>query len=365
VFPNRTKTLWLGDYSKRVLLPDGTERRKQQRVVLGLTKDLTKRQAQRLLQPHVDEENRRLGTPYREQKQTTLEKFTETWKRDYLVLVKPSTQASIRGHLKRLNQQLGQKTMRDTGAADLQQLVTHLIEAGLSAKTIKNHWITTRLIWRAAVQQGYADQIPPKPALPRVFRHRVLVLNLAEVARTIAKQEGWKRLLCRCAAETGLRYGELEGLHVDDVTDDRIHVRRTMWNCRPGTPKTPSAVRTIAVSAKLGADLRERAEQRKKEGKGYLFSTYLGRFRAAELKMGFHRFRHFNASLMDSLNVPLKTRQERLGHASTGSLTIDVYTHASWASNVQAAQLLGEAIDRAVNLVELTTTEVAEERQVA
>jgi integrase len=40
---------------------------------------------------------------------------------------------------------------------------------------------------------------------------------------------------------------------------------------------------------------------------------------------GFHGFRHFNVSLLDALRVPLKTIQERLGHAITGSFTLDVY----------------------------------------
>ena len=39
----------------------------------------------------------------------------------------------------------------------------------------------------------------------------------------------------------------------------------------------------------------------------------------------FHAFRHFNVGLMDALRVPLKTIQERIGHALTGSFTLDVY----------------------------------------
>jgi integrase len=39
---------------------------------------------------------------------------------------------------------------------------------------------------------------------------------------------------------------------------------------------------------------------------------------------GFHAFRHFNASLFNALRVPLKTIQERLGHALSGSLTLEV-----------------------------------------
>jgi len=41
---------------------------------------------------------------------------------------------------------------------------------------------------------------------------------------------------------------------------------------------------------------------------------------------GLHAFRHTNSTLMDHLGVPLRLRQERLGH-SDSSLTLDVYTH--------------------------------------
>jgi len=41
----------------------------------------------------------------------------------------------------------------------------------------------------------------------------------------------------------------------------------------------------------------------------------------------------------DDNRVPLKTIQERLGHALTGSLTLDVYTHPEWKENEEAAKL--------------------------
>ena len=46
--------------------------------------------------------------------------------------------------------------------------------------------------------------------------------------------------------------------------------------------------------------------------------------------------------------------QERLGHASAGSLTLDLYVHSEWAQNVEAAQLARQAMEKAVNSVSLT-----------
>jgi integrase len=139
------------------------------------------------------------------------------------------------------------------------------------------------------------------------------------------------------------------------------------------TPKTSNAVRTLAVSAQLGAMLWEQSERQRTKGHQFLFSTSSGTpwdmnlFRQRKLKPllrdletrdgGLHAFRHFNASLLASLRVPLKTIQERLGHASARSLTLDVYTHTEWRENVEAAKLAGEQIEKAANFVSLTAVQ--------
>ena len=49
------------------------------------------------------------------------------------------------------------------------------------------------------------------------------------------------------------------------------------------------------------------------------------------------------------MRVPLKTIQERIGHALTGSSALDVYGHAlDWRENEEAAQKLGDSIAKAV-----------------
>ena len=52
---------------------------------------------------------------------------------------------------------------------------------------------------------------------------------------------------------------------------------------------------------------------------------------------GLHAFRHTNSTLMDRLGVPLKVRQERLGH-SDASLTLGVYTHVVSEDDVRFAE---------------------------
>jgi integrase len=59
---------------------------------------------------------------------------------------------------------------------------------------------------------------------------------------------------------------------------------------------------------------------------------------------GLHAFRHANASLMDELSVPMKVRQQRLGH-SDPRLTMNTYTHMASSDDERIAEQLAEILD--------------------
>jgi integrase len=378
VYQNRAKTVWLGMYSEYVLDSNGVERRRRKSVVLGLVRKsngegMRRREAQRLLQPYIDRVNSSISGPSREHKSVTFDAFVVIWERDYLSLSKPSTQSTMHGQDKRLKAFFGSKELRQIGAADVQQLVAKMDADGYEPKTTRNLWATLRLILEAALAQGYIDRMLPKPKLPRASKKKPRYFRMADVAKIIAVSEAHTRAFYWLAAETGLRAGELAALTLTDVGPAKVTVNHAVWNGVVSTPKTQNSLRTVAVSPQLAKLLSEQLERQKAKQHDFLFSTSTGSawdmnlFRKRKLvplltsleiqQAGFHAFRHFNASLLDSLRVPLKTIQERLGHALSGSLTLDVYTHAEMPENVEAAQKAGEAIEKAVNSVSLTTVQ--------
>ena len=381
VYQNKAKTVWLGNYAEYMLDSDGAEKRVRREVVLGAVRKpdatvMTKREAQRLFQPYVDRVNSSLSTLARERKSATFDAFAQIWEQNYLSLSKASTQSTMRGHIKRLKSVFGQKDMRQITTGDLQRVIASMVADDYGPKTIRNLWATARLVWDAALAQGYVDRVLPKPRLPRVSRKVPKYFRLEDVAKIIAHSQDEDRVFYWLAAETGLRAGEIAGLRLGDVEPDRISVSQSVWHGRVQAPKSDNALRTIAVSTQLAALLLEQSKRQIGKGHDFLFSSSTGSpwdaslFRRRKLKpllrslgvreAGFHGFRHFNASLLSSLRIPLKVIQERLGHASAGSLTLDVYTHAEWEENVEAAQLAGEKIEKAVNSVSLTAVKEKE-----
>jgi integrase len=375
VYLNTTGTVWLGAYAEYVLDSGGIEQRRRKQIVLTPAsangKKTTKREAQRILQPYLDRVNSSLASPTREHKAATFEAFAEIWRRDYLSLCKPSTRSGMRGHLTRLNGAFGKLDMRHIDAGHIQRLIASMKAAGLDPKTIRNLWATIRLIWSAALAQRYVNAVLPNATLPRLIKKKPRFFPLEHVAQIIAAVEGEQRVFYWLAAETGLRQGELMGLRVADIQADTLTVSQSVWSGKAQQPKTDNAVRTIALSTTLASLLLDQMARQHNKGHEFLFTASTGSpwdanvFRKRKfhpllrsLKIppaGFHAFRHFNVSLLDALRVPLKVIQERIGHALTGSFTLDVYGHKlSEQGNVDAARLAGEAIQSAVDSVCLT-----------
>jgi integrase len=124
-------------------------------------------------------------------------------------------------------------------------------------------------------------------------------------------------------------------------------------------PKTEAGYRDFAISPQLAAHLRLFL---KDKTKGLLFVTRQGRpWRESKVvekrlnpllkKLGIARkglkgFRHFNATYMDSKNVPIKTRQTRLGHddprMTLGMKNKSGYTHMIGEDDRRVAAMFGD-----------------------
>lgn len=372
VFLNHSGTMWVGQYTEYLLNSQGVEVRQRPTVILCPSTE-GKRFALRALQPYLDKVNNSLSAPAQEKKSATLEEFLVVWKRDYLSLSKPSTQSGMKSSINRLEAAFGRKDMRKIDAGDIQRLISALSAEGLSPKSIRNLWGVASLIWNAALAQKYVEAVLPKPKLPKRPKKEQRFFTLPEVGAIIFTSIGAHKVFYWLAAETGMRAGELAGLRISDIGPDRITVNQSVWHGKAQSPKTESAVRTIALSPQLSTLVHQHARGRS----GLLFTSSTGSpwdmnvYRERKLRRhlealgierkGFHAFRHFNVSLMDHLRVSKLTRNVRIGHASTGDFGLDVYGHPiGWQDNVNAAHELGAAIENAALSAVLTAKTASE-----
>jgi integrase len=83
--------------------------------------------------------------------------------------------------------------------------------------------------------------------------------------KIINSVEGQWRAVFATMAGTGLRCGEVFGLHVEDLdlVSCRIHVRRSVWRGQEVTVKTKSGNRAVDIEPALAEILRQHLGDKK------------------------------------------------------------------------------------------------------
>ncbi|MCX4676454.1 site-specific integrase [Streptomyces sp. NBC_01433] len=205
---------------------------------------------------------------------------------------------------------------------------------------------------------------------PRRFRP----LTAAEARQFLdAARADRLHALYELALRTGLRKGELLGLHWEDLdlTTGTASIRHSLQRTRTGglthlPTKTRASERRIALPTECLHSLKKHQERQDKEREtaksvwkdsGLVFTTPTGRpldpanltrrfrsflNRAGLRRIRFHDLRHSTATLLLEQGVDLVVIKELLGHAHIG-VTAGVYAHVRLRLQRQAIDSLGNA----------------------
>jgi integrase len=180
--------------------------------------------------------------------------------------------------------------------------------------------------------------------------------------------------LYELALRTGLRKGELLGLHWEDLdlTAGTASIRRSLQRTRTGglthlPTKTRASERRIALPTECLHSLKKHQERQDKEREtagsawqdsGFVFTTPTGRplesanltrrfrsflNRAGLRRIRFHDLRYSTATPLLEQGGDLVVIKELLGHAHIG-VTAGVYAHVRLRLQRQAIDALGDAL---------------------
>jgi integrase len=345
------------------LLPSGAIlRRVSRNREIGSVRDFpTQRLAQRELDRILSEINHE---DYKPLTSSTFEQFAKKWMRDVMIHHKPSTQRSERSVINvHLIPAFGSMAVREMSAEVLQGWVTRQTA---EPKTVRNILTTLQTMWVDAKEWGHTRSDFPRLHRPTAPKGNVYHFSVEETLAIIAKAKGWHRTFFRILAETGIRPGELAGLKRSNIGPHSIAITQSVWQRHIQTPKTQNAVRQFAISSGLAEEIRRHIEatEGQRNPHGLVFTAESGRplsmdnfrnrvlnpileslgikekMRSAGVRGGNYAFRHGNATLMDSLRIPLKVRQQRLGHADPNT-TLVHYTHTISEEEIAAAEQIG------------------------
>lgn len=184
---------------------------------------------------------------------------------------------------------------------------------------------------------------------------------------------GESNTLIRVLLFTGMRVGEITGLHWADVDFEhftltvRYSLYRGKGQYKLGTLKTKSSARIISLPPQVMETLAEQMEwqEQRKQDVGrrwidrgtvftgeygeYMNATYVNtKFKELLKKHDFpnvhtHDLRHANASLLINMGVPVKVISEHLGHCDTRT-TENIYAHVFAETRAKAADAISQAL---------------------
>jgi integrase len=343
--------------------PDGRPKRQLRR---GFKTAKAADQARRGVQKSIE-----TGT-YVEPSKETVAEFFGAWLEASRASLRPSTWASYDMNVRaNILPELGAIQLQRLTPDRLNALYAKLLGRGLSPATVRYVHVLLHGALDDAFRWGRVLRNVAKLANPparRQGRSKMKTWTKEELGAFLAHVQGtrlYPPLLL--AATTGMRRGEVLGLHWRDVDLEagRVSITRTLIlvDDKPqfSEPKTDSGSRTVPIPHETVAALRAWRLAQEPNMTDLVFTDDGGpvhpghfskAFNAVARKAGlprirFHDLRHTWATLALGAGVPLKVVSEILGHSSL-AITGDLYSHVSpgmmeGASDTVAAAIFGRS----------------------
>jgi integrase len=348
------------------------------RTRLSITRNLaSRRAAEHALSTRVSD--RQAGVDLSDM---TVAEFLERWLPGERLRIRASTYRGHEAHIRLyIVPAIGHFAVAGLRAHHVEDMMTALVERGLSPTTARHARITLGKALRIAMRDGLAARNAAAEAkLPALDQREMLALDEDEVTRLIAACEQDDTAAADAvivAVQTGLRQGELLGLGRRDLALDDpepyLDVRQALARARDGgfaigPTKTRQSRRRIPLSAPAVRALRrQRARQATAQlgvgsawrETGLVFTNEIGehltgwhvtkRFqllgrRARVRPCRFHDLRHSAASTWLNAGMDIKTVSKLLGHTSI-AITGDVYAHVSPARLQEAANIMNRLFE--------------------
>ncbi|MGD6898653.1 tyrosine-type recombinase/integrase [Bacillus infantis] len=255
-------------------------------------------------------------------------------------------------------------------------------EEGYSSSYIQRMHELIRMLLRVAykwelIEKDIASLIEP----PRIQKKEIVTWSIDQVNEFLkfTKHSRYYPVFF-LAAYTGMRKGEILGLHWSDIDfeEKTIRITKTLYKIKDqyliNEPKTKNSIRTIYIDddilrvlkrqkvkqnlekLKFGSVYQDKNLVFAQEDGGYvypsavnsLFARFTKQLEHPEIR--FHDLRHTHATILLQMGVNPKIVSERLGH-STVQITLDTYSHILPSMKIDLSEKFSKTMKRGQNVV--------------
>ena len=334
--------VWIGRFREDAIAANGSRVRIQRSVVLGLTCEISKRDAQRRLSERLSAINQGRHKP---ELLATFEKFAlERWEPAILPTLRFSTTRNYRHMIrKHLLPFFGQTRLPDIGPADVQIFLAEKAKH-FSPKTVLSLRNLLSKIFGTAQTWGYLQANPARGAqVPALVATRERVTLTPEQVRALlgVLKEPYRTMVL-LAVLSGLRRGEIFGLkwRCIDWTERSLLVSEASYEGHTAAPKTRASRRLVFIDEVVLETLRK-LRPAMCQPEDLVFCTdrgtplnpnnVLNRVLHSACKtagiprVSWHNFRYTYSTWANPTGESIKALQSQLGHTDS-RLTLSVYT---------------------------------------
>ncbi|MER5210927.1 site-specific integrase [Streptomyces sp. NPDC002838] len=266
---------------------------------------------------------------------------------------------------------MGSRLLTSIRPSDIEALGKEMTDGGLSAHSVQAYTTPLKAVFTAALHNGDIGRHPfvgaKLPTIPRRVMDETLLPSGGQVQDIADEFRSEWALSVWLMAGCGLRTGEMLGLRVGDVLDDRIRLRRQVTRVKgvkgavlgPLKHREEGEWRDTPLPANLSDAVGEHVARHGTGPSGSLFrnitgtlvttSDYSTQFRKVVKTLGYewspHDLRHWFATTALSRGLPLLDVSRWLGHASIKE-TADTYGHLTPDSTSRAVEVMNEALNQ-------------------
>lgn len=334
--------VWVCRFREDALAEDGSRIRRQRSVILGLVRELSKREALRRRAECLAAINQGKHKP---ELMATFERFVlDRWEPNIVPMLRYSTARNYRHLVRRhLIPFFGSIRLPDIGSADVQMFLAEKSKR-YSPKTLLSLRNLLSKIFGTAQKWGYLQtnpaqgtQVPAQIAI----RER-LTLTPEQVRALLAKLTEPCRTMVLLAVLSGLRRGEIFGLRWKSVDwiEGSIVVVEADYEGHSAAPKTRASCRKVFVDSTVIESLKNLRPERFQpndlvfatdRGTSFNPNNVLNRAlhpackEAGIPRVSWHNFRYTFSTWANPTGESIKALQSQLGHTDS-RLTLSVCT---------------------------------------
>jgi integrase len=325
--------MWKGRYYEDV---SGQADRVRKSLLIGPRSEMTKPEAKRKLRTLLEEMGINSASHLdRAIKPVQLFKQKAAWWEEHVLTThKPSSQNSSHYIIKKhLVPYFGDLPLELINEEKVTEWISMLHKGKLAPKSVHNIYKVLRLV----VGRQSREWVIRLPGIPEKEQR---YFTPEEAKQIIDAAPGQYKALFALQFATGMRFGEIAGLHVEDLDfkESVVFIRRSTYQHLEVTPKTQAGHRQVDVDPETMAIVKEHIGDRKD---GRVFSSQKGTplvvnnvnrhvlkpiCRKLKIPIGTtHAWRHGRISILQQNNVPGDLIKKWVGH--TNLKTTSRYSH--------------------------------------